>query len=71
METPQVFAAYLIVKAYAKVARGKKKITDDASAVELLKPPVAMLENPPPNPKLTTPHDLPYFEFLLGQSAAD
>ena len=43
-------------------------ITDDASAVELLKHPVALLENPHPNPKLTTPADLPYLEFLLGES---
>ncbi|MFH1498538.1 MAG: 2-C-methyl-D-erythritol 4-phosphate cytidylyltransferase [Verrucomicrobiota bacterium] len=71
METPQVFAAELILKAYAKATRAKKKLTDDASAVELLAHPVAMLENPHPNPKLTTPHDLPWFEFLLGQSTAE
>ncbi len=71
METPQVFATELILKAYAKVARGKKKITDDASAVELLAHPVAMLENPHPNPKLTTAQDLAYFEFLLSQSTSE
>ncbi len=68
METPQVFSRDLIVAAYAKVAKKKLRITDDASAVELLQHPVALLENAHPNPKLTTPADLPWFEYLLGQS---
>ena len=65
METPQVFSRDLIVAAYAKVAKKKLRITDDAAAVELLKHPVALLENPHPNPKLTTPADLAWFEYLL------
>jgi len=68
METPQVFSRDLIVSAYAKVAKKKLHITDDASAVELLNHPVALLENAHPNPKLTTPADLPWFEYLLAQS---
>ncbi|MCX6937051.1 MAG: 2-C-methyl-D-erythritol 4-phosphate cytidylyltransferase [Verrucomicrobia bacterium] len=66
METPQVFARELITEAYAKVAAKEHRITDDASAVELLKHPVALLENTHPNPKLTTPADLAYAEFLLA-----
>lgn len=66
METPQVFARNIIVAAYEKVAKKKLRITDDAAAVELLKHPVALLENPYPNPKLTTPADLPWLEFLLA-----
>lgn len=69
METPQVFDRALICRAYAKVAKRKLTITDDASAVELLNHPVALLENPHANPKLTTPADLPYLEFLLTQTA--
>ena len=69
METPQVFARDLIVEAYAKVAKKKLRITDDAAAVELLKHPVAILENSLPNPKLTTPADLPWFEYLLAQKS--
>jgi 2-C-methyl-D-erythritol 4-phosphate cytidylyltransferase len=69
METPQVFARELIDEAYAKVAAKKRRITDDASAVEYLKHPVALLENTHPNPKLTTPADLAYAEFLLAQTA--
>jgi len=66
METPQVFARDLICRAYAKVAARKLSITDDAAAVELLNQPIALLENPYANPKLTTPADLPYLEFLLS-----
>ena len=67
METPQVFSRALIDSAYAKVAKKKLRITDDASAVELLKHPVAILENTHANPKLTTAADLPWFEYLLAQ----
>lgn len=68
METPQVFSRDLVCRAYAKAAAKKKRLTDDAAAVELLKHPVALLENPHPNPKLTTPTDLAYAEFLLSQT---
>lgn len=67
METPQVFARDLIVRAYARVAEKQLRITDDAAAVELLRHPIALLENPYPNPKLTTPADLSYLEFLLNK----
>ena len=69
METPQVFSRDLICRAYAKVAARKRSITDDAAAVELLNHPVALLENLHANPKLTTPADLPFLEFLLTQTA--
>lgn len=65
METPQVFDRDLICRAYARVAAKKLTITDDAAAVEALGKPVALLENPHPNPKLTQPADLAYLEFLL------
>ena len=65
METPQVFSRPLICRAYAAAAQRKLAITDDAAAVELLHHPIALLENPHPNPKLTTPADLAYLEFLL------
>ena len=67
METPQVFAFDLIARAYARVHARGRHITDDAAAVEQLGHPVALLENPHPNPKLTTPADLAYLEFLLSR----
>lgn len=70
METPQVFSAALIAKAYSKVVRKKLRVTDDAAAVELLGESVALLENFHANPKLTTPADLPLFEYLLSAQEA-
>lgn len=71
METPQVFSRDLISRAYARVQDRGLRITDDAQAVEQLGHPVALLENAHPNPKITTPADLAYLEFLLSNSAAE
>jgi len=70
METPQVFSRDLIVRAYTRIASQNRRITDDAAAVELLRHPIALLENTHPNPKLTTPADLAYVEFLLKRAAS-
>jgi 2-C-methyl-D-erythritol 4-phosphate cytidylyltransferase len=70
METPQVFSRELIVRAYTRVANRGRHITDDAQAVEQLGHPIALLENTHPNPKLTTPADLAYLEFLLSRPLA-
>lgn len=67
METPQVFSYELITRAYARVMSRGAHVTDDAAAVEALGHPVALLENAHPNPKLTTPGDLGYLEYLLSQ----
>jgi 2-C-methyl-D-erythritol 4-phosphate cytidylyltransferase len=69
METPQVFAKDLIERAYARVRARKLVVTDDAAAVELLGHPVALLENTLANPKLTSPKDLDYLEFLLAPAS--
>jgi len=67
-ETPQVFSRELIVRAYQRVADRELLVTDDAAAVELLKHPIAILENTQPAPKLTTPADLAWLEYLLTRS---
>jgi 2-C-methyl-D-erythritol 4-phosphate cytidylyltransferase len=64
METPQAFSRDLIVRAYARIRSESLAVTDDAAAVEWTGHPVALLENPHPNPKLTTPADLAYLEYL-------
>lgn len=66
METPQVFARDLVTRAYARVKSRGLRVTDDAQAVEQLGHSIALLENSHPNPKLTTPADLAYLEFLLA-----
>jgi 2-C-methyl-D-erythritol 4-phosphate cytidylyltransferase len=70
METPQVFSRDLIVRAYARVTARKRHVTDDAQAVEQLGHPIALLENSHPNPKLTTPGDLAYLEFVLSRDTS-
>jgi 2-C-methyl-D-erythritol 4-phosphate cytidylyltransferase len=69
METPQVFSRDLIERAYAHASTRRRRITDDAAAVEGLGHRIALLENPHPNPKLTTPQDLAYLEFLLAPAS--
>ncbi len=74
METPQVFALDLIRRGYARALARGCRVTDDAAAVELLGrtgPAVELLENPHPNPKLTTPADLAYVEYLLRSRPSD
>ena len=64
-ETPQIFQRDLITHAYQQALEKDLPITDDLAAVSALGHPVSLLENPDPNPKLTTPRDLPYLRFLL------
>src|SRR5688572_6010699 len=68
METPQVFSRELIARAYARVQARGLRVTDAAQAVEQLGHAIALLENNQPNPKLTTPADLAYLEFLLASA---
>ena len=62
-----MFARDLIVRAYAQVQRRRWRITDDVQAVERAGARVSLLENQHPNPKLTSPEDLVYLEFLLSR----
>lgn len=70
METPQVFRRADIAAAYAEVQKTNRRVTDDAQAMELAGRPVSLYENPEPNPKLTTPRDLAFAEFLWAAHAA-
>jgi len=66
METPQAFERLLITYAYRAAHRRRLAMTDDASALELAtRRGVTLVENPHPNPKLTTPADLAWAEYLL------
>ncbi len=66
METPQVFRHSLILSAYEEARATGRLITDDTAALEPSAHPIALIEAPHPNPKLTTPADIPYLEFLLA-----
>jgi len=65
METPQVFAAELLVRAYDHVLAEGLVVTDEVSAVQTLGVPVHVVANEPPNPKITFPEDLKQAEKVL------
>ncbi|MGH9465573.1 MAG: 2-C-methyl-D-erythritol 4-phosphate cytidylyltransferase [Thermoanaerobaculia bacterium] len=66
-ETPQVFSRELLERALAAAAESRFVGTDEASLVERLPGVrIAAVAARHPNPKLTTPADLPWIEALLG-----
>ncbi len=65
VQTPQVFQVPLLQRAYARVRDKKLQVTDEAAAAELLGEKIQLVENPAPNPKITTPLDLCFAEMLL------
>jgi len=65
VQTPQTFQVGVIRKALDEVGRRGIAITDDTAACELIGQAVKLVESPDPNPKATSPADLPYLELLL------
>ena len=63
-ETPQVFPLAKILAAYEKIAKENIPTTDDVAAFDA---PVALVENPFPNPKITVATDLALISILLGK----
>ncbi len=70
VQTPQTFRVEVIRRALAAVRERGLHITDDTAACELMGQPVELVESLEPNPKVTTPADLPYIEWLMrGRSS--
>ena len=72
VQTPQVFRADLLKKAYAEVGArlaDRAKATDDASVVEMAGYEVTLYDGEPQNLKLTTPTDLSVAEVILANGA--
>jgi 2-C-methyl-D-erythritol 4-phosphate cytidylyltransferase len=66
-QTPQVFDAVLLKKAYANLKTlDKTAITDDAQLVELLGHPVAIVETDHSNLKITRKNDVPIAEAIIN-----
>ncbi len=65
VQTPQTFRVEVIRRALAAVRERGLLVTDDTAACELIGQPVRLVAGNTPNPKLTTPADLPYLEALL------
>jgi len=69
VQTPQTFQVEVIRQALAEVRRRGLLVTDDTAACELTGHPVRLVSCTQPNPKVTRPDDLPYFEYLLKTGA--
>jgi 2-C-methyl-D-erythritol 4-phosphate cytidylyltransferase len=65
VQTPQTFRLDVIRRALAAVREKNLAITDDTAACELIGQPVRLVESRAPNPKATSPADLPFLEMLL------
>lgn len=68
VQTPQVFRKEVIVRALSAVLEQDLLVTDDTAACELIGQAVKLVESTTPNPKATSPSDLPFIELLLRQS---
>ncbi len=66
METPQIFSADLLRRAYQHVLDQGELVTDEVSALQAIGQRVILVENFQPNPKVTFPADIPLCEALLG-----
>lgn len=65
VQTPQTFRVDVIRRALSEVRARRLQVTDDTTACELIGQPVRLVTSAAPNPKVTTPADLPYLEVLL------
>ena len=70
VQTPQAFRVEVIRRALSEVFARNLAITDDTAACELIHQPVRLVESHSPNPKVTTPSDLPFIELCLGGQPA-
>ena len=67
VQTPQTFRVEVIRRALGEVRARKVQVTDDTTACELIGQPVRLVASATPNPKVTTPADLPYLTVLLSK----
>jgi 2-C-methyl-D-erythritol 4-phosphate cytidylyltransferase len=65
VQTPQTFRVEVIRRALSEVRRRGLAVTDDTAACELIGQPVRLVESAEPNPKVTTPADLPVIALRL------
>lgn len=66
METPQVFRASVLRRAYAAVAERQLTVTDEASAVESMGISTKLITSPFPNLKITVPADIHLASALMS-----
>ncbi len=66
-QTPQMFRYGLLYKALSQGLQGRARITDEASAIELLGFQPLVVEGRSDNLKVTRPEDLALARFILSQ----
>ncbi len=71
VQTPQTFRVEIIRRALAAVRDRGLRVTDDTAACELIGQPVQLVEAGSPNPKATSPADLPLIELLLREPSRE
>lgn len=71
VQTPQTFRIPVIRQALALVRERQILVTDDTAACECIHQPVRLVECAWPNPKVTTPNDLEWIEYLLAKERSD
>lgn len=69
METPQIFRADLLRRAYEELRRRGESVTDEVSAMEFIGVPTTLV-NVGPNLKITLPGDLELAELIWSHRAA-
>ena len=67
MQTPQIFKRDLLESAYRKAAEKEIAVTDEVSAVELVRHKLVLVPNHDFNFKITYPRDFLLAEFVLKQ----
>ncbi len=65
VQTPQCFRIQIIRRALEAVRLSGRLVTDDTAACEFIGQQVQLVESTEPNPKITTPGDIPYLRSLL------
>lgn len=71
VQTPQTFRVEIIRRALAEVRRRGLLVTDDTAACAWIGQPVRLVEHAAPNPKVTTPADLPLVAHWLAASGGE
>lgn len=65
VQTPQAFRLEVIRRALSAVRDQGMAVTDDTAACETIGQAVRLVEGKAPNPKATSPADLPFLEVVL------
>ena len=65
MQTPQIFLAELLERAYQKILRANETVTDEVSALDRLGVSVVLTRIDEPNFKITHPRDLDLARLVL------